>query len=283
MKKCRLADLYVTGVPCVLKNEKGTKAAEVWVQKPGQVEHDASLRRANAARARVLMFRNDPDSEDWQAAYSEVVDFGDRDQIIDYIISKKAAERRQTVQARIAAEEPWSEDDYLQGIYDAWEGDGEDLGLKAVYARDPEDPEALRIFNEMKKFRDAVDEQLNPEIDLLRQEQGGLTDEEVRRRATDRLLESKADQVWLRELNRSELFYAVREPEDHSERYFSSRAELELIDPRIIGQLADAYRDLVVDPDEGKDSAGTGDSSASSEPPETEATEPSSGLAIVSP
>lgn len=281
MKLRRLADLYVTGVPLTVKDPQGNEV-DVWLQKPNPVDHESCIRRANAARARLLLRRDDEESEDWQSAYSEAADFGDREAMITYVISPRLAEKQQSIQAELALEDEWAKDGYLQGIYDAWEGDSEAEGFKAAYARDPEDPEALRVLNEMRRFDQAIADQLEPEIVTLRRDYEGMSDAELLRRVTNRVLETKADRAWLRELNYSELFYAVREPDDHTTRHFQKRAELDVAAPEVIGQLLTAYRTLVVDPAEGKDSAATDDSSPSSAPPATEATEPSSGpLAVV--
>lgn len=283
MKKRRLlADLYVTGKAVVLEDDKGTRE-EVWLQKLSPIEHEHALRAANAARARVLMVRNDPESEEWQATYAQVADsWGNRDEIIDYLISRDIREREQSIAEELGAEEEWSKDGYLQGLNDSWEGDQHTRGLKEEYARDPEHPEASRIFNEMKRFQTIVEEKLEPVRSSLRRDYERDSDETIRRKMIERLLETTADAEWLREISMMEMFYATRDIDDHTERYFDRRADLDLLSATVIGRLTLEYQNLVVDPMEGKGSAATRDSSPSSDPPAPEATVPSSGpLAVV--
>lgn len=281
MKKRRLADLYVTGIPLVIKDENGEPAEELWLQKPGPIEHETCIRRANAARARVLMHRHDKESEEYLEQYARASDFGNREMLIEYLISRPLNDRRMSEQARLADEEEWSKDDYLQGLHDSWEGDEDSPGLKDEYARDPEHPEAKQVFLEMKRFTDEIDRIMEGEKAALMRDFEHLSMAELTERVTDLLLETRADIAWGRELTMSELFYAIREGDDHKRRYFDKREDLDLVAPEVVRQLNDGYRELTVDPVEGKDSAETGASSSSSEPSATEEPASVSGLLAV--
>lgn len=280
-KRRKLQDLYITGREVEVTGPNGSEV--VWIQKVTSVEQEAILRKANAARARVLMYRNDRDSEEYQSQYSEVADFGDRDFLISYLIQNDLNELRASREAELAAEEKWATDNYLEGLRDAWEGTDDTDGLKQVWLKDPDDPEASRVYRVLKEFAEEADKLIEPEAEFLKKQYEDVADEEVMHKVVCQFLESKADSAWMRESARSEVFYAVRLQEDHTKQYFESRSEVDLLHPDVLGQLARAYQELRVDPVEGKGSAGTGDSSLSSEESAPEETEPSSGLQVVTP
>lgn len=284
MKRRRLNDLFVTGKPCVLDDGQGDPV-EFWIQKISPTDHEVCLRRANAARARILMLRNDSTDEEWRSAYSMVADDTDPEVLVGRLISEKVMERRQALGAQIAAEEEWSKDDYLQGLSDAWEGDEETTGLKDDYALGEESEkyeEASRVFNELKKYNDLIEAQLEPEIADLRASYEMMPLDELCRRAVENYLTNQAEIVWMTELTRNELLYAIRDPEDHKKRYFENRAQLDELQGETLQFLVNEWRSLVIDPVEGKDSEATDISSVSSEQPATEdPASPSGHLAAV--
>lgn len=280
MKKRRLADLYITGRPCKVDDGTGD-SVEVWLQKPSPIEHETCIRRANAARARTLIVRQDRQSEEWQSVYSDVEDAGDREWLISYLIAEEVHDARSSVEARLAAEEEWNKDDYLQGLYDAWEGTQDSPGLKDDFARDPEHEEAKKVFEAMKAFTDLVNEEVEANAEVFKEVYEDVDDETLRLKAVERWLEAKANSAWLRELSLTEIFYAVREPDDHNRRYFDRREDVDLLAPEVLGQLRAAYNALSVEPLEGKDSEVPVSSSLPSDQPGTAEPAPRSGLKAV--
>lgn len=280
MKRRRLADLYRKGREVTFDDGSGEPVV-VWLQKINPVDHETVLRKANAARARLLMYRNDRDSEEWQAAYNEALDFGTRDMLVEYLIQPELAKRERGVEAELAEEEEWSKDDFIQGLHDAW-NDG-DNALKYRYAEDPEDPEAKRVFAELKKFADIVNTQLEGIAEQLRRDYEGVDEEELRQTFSNQFLEAKANSVWLTEYRRSQLFLATRYPEDHGRFYFESRDEIDSLEDEVFIPLVNAYESLIVDVTEGKGSQPTPASSPSSEQPGELATVPSSGPPAATP
>jgi hypothetical protein len=86
-----------------------------------------------------------------------------------------------------------------------------------------------------------------------------------------------ADQIWIDEYHRNEITLGVRMATDHSEKYFPDRQAVDALQYPTIQELSNGFRDLNVDPIEGKDSAVDPPSSISSEPSEQEETPALSG------
>lgn len=280
-KKRRLSDLWVTGQEAVVDDGHG--AVKVWVRKLTQLEHEACIRAAAAAKARVLMIRNTPDDEEWLAVYSEIDQMGDRETLIEYITAEELNRISESREAEMAAADEWGKDDYLQGLRDAWNGDETAPGLRDRYIEDPDDDEAARVFKELERFTAAVDVEVEAERLRLLEDYKSVSDEEVRRQTVDRHLEMRAGMAWVREFHRSQVLYATRDHDDHDRYYFAnqmgkpSRAEVDLLAPETLGALTRTYEALEVDPQEGKDSPPPMSSLPSSEGPEEAATVDSSG------
>lgn len=269
MKKRRLSDLYQHGRDITI--DDGDGGVTVWVQKLSPVDHESALRKANAARARVLSLRNHKDTPEYEAVLVEVQAATTED-IITELVDYGVAQKRLAVEAELAAEEEWDKDDYLQGLKDAWEG-----GLKDTYATNKEDPEASRVFVELKRFLDTADERIDAERARLERDFADLDREELEERLVDRHLDSEADMEWIKEYRKCEVWLSVRDAEDHSRRYFRERKEIDDLAQEVLTPLVQAYQELSVDVLEGKDSRETPASSPTSEQQNPVETEVSSG------
>ncbi len=278
LKKRRLGDLYKRGTTLQVGDGDEADVVEVWLQKMNPLDHETTLRKANAARARIMMIRNNVESEEYLAVYSDVCDFGGRENLINYLVQDALGEKAQSIEAELAAEEVWSEDDLLQGLRDAWAG-----GLADKYAdtaagdESERDPDAVRVFKKLKEFADQVDKALEAESASLTRDYESTSLEELRTIVTRRFIESRANAAWLDEFQSWQLYFGVREPDDHKKRYFEERYEIDELEPEVRRRLREAYEELMVDPTEGKDSPQTTASSASSEQPEVAATDAPSG------
>lgn len=280
-KKRRLSDLYVTGKEVVI--DDGAGGVKVYLRKLTQLEHEAAMRKASAAKAQVLLIRNNPEDEEWLSVYAEIDELGERANIVEFLIAEDLAQVEQSRATELEFEEEWAKDGYAQGLRDAWEGDEETPGLKDRYIDDEDDPEAKKVFDELKRFSDIVDKSVQAEAVRLRADLEGVDEEELRRRAVARYLDMRAGMAWVREFHRSQVLFATRDPEDHDKYYFvnqmgkPNRAEIDKLAPETLGALSRGYDELEVDPTEGKDSPPPPDSSPSSEEPVEAATDGSPG------
>lgn len=263
-KRRRLEDLYIVGRDFTLDDGQG-EPITVWLQKLTPLDHDKAIRRAGAAKAKLLMARHDRNAEDWQETYSDVDDMGGRDSLVEYLIAEEVGKLTESAEKEMAFTDEWAKDGYLIGLQDLWED--EEQGLKGRYAENPEDPEARRVFLELKRFADSVEEKVRPDIENLKRDYESLDMEEIRSRAVDRLLELKAGMGWLREYRACEVLYSTREQGNHEIYYFQGRDAIDRLAPETYGALSIAYQEMVVDVSSGKDSPKSPNSSPSSEPP----------------
>lgn len=277
MKRKNLSDLYVVGE--TVRVEAGDEFDEVWVQRLNPIDNEKALRRATAARTRMKSLFRDTDSDEYLQSVGEMDDYATEQVLIDLIILDDMAEKRASVEAELGSQEEWSDDNYLQGLFDLWAGDADNPGLSETYATDPEDPEALRVFNELKRFNDEANKQVEQWREKLVNDLKTQPREQLLPKAVEVYLDRKANAAFMDEFEKHQLALAVRRAEDHKVKYFDSAADLDDLHPNVLNQLKAALEKISLDPSEGKDSPATPDSSLSSEQQDPEETPASSGPA----
>lgn len=258
-KKRRLADLYVRGREIMIDDDSddGDDPVFIWMHKISPLENKEAMDQANAMRARLMAARYAGDEDEMRLSLSSEAEmaglFADSDTMSDYIHGADLARVRQSAEAEIGAEDEWSKNDYLDGMRKAWHGESETDGLKHKFAMDPHDAEAEPVFTELKRFLGLVEVRVEKERQRNRREDSNTDERTLRKKVIDLLIENEADQVWFAEFRKRQLFYGTREPEDHHIKYFSEVRELDMLDPKVIKQLMDAFDEVNVDPAEGKD------------------------------
>lgn len=273
----RLSDLFVRGKEVKIEDDLGEPVV-IWLQKLNAVDREACLRRSNAAKARYMTGADEVEGDSYQAIYAQARSGVDHASLVAIIVAEEITKARARIEAELLADrDGWGKDNYLQGLADSWIGDDDNPGLAATFAREPDDPEALSVKAELDRYEGEVMERAKHEEERLAADWDHASDEDVWHRATRRILDSRANDVFFREFERQELFYSVRDPADHSKRYFGSLAELNDLDDKVLDQLKTAYNALVVDPSEGKDSRRSRRSSKSSDPSSEVDTPPDSG------
>lgn len=266
----RLQDLFVVGREFELNDDSGGDPVTVYLKKLSPVEHETAMRRANAARARTIATANAPDSDEYLDTWESVADF-DRDGLTLYLVEDRRLTRTQVIEAEFGAEEEWSKDTYLVGLREEWED-----RLKEVWATNNEDPDAARVHGELKRFSDTVQKAVEAELEAFQTDLESRSDEALRQQVLEKFLTVKASLAWLIEYRRCEVWLATRE-RDKKTRVFATREEVDDLPVEVHSALSEAYRALVVDPQEGKGSRGTGSSSRSSEQPASPDMEQDSG------
>lgn len=267
----RLTDLWVVGREITLDDGEG--GITIWLQKMNPVESADSSKRCDAARSRVMAARRDHESREYEAVRAAVLDYGEADQIIDFLLMEEQARSTRMNEARSAAEEEWAKDNYLQGLRDAWND-----GLKDTWAKDHDDEEAKRVYEEITRFTDSVAAQVASEQADAKERMAATPLGDLQDRMCERLLEMDGNQAWLDELHRCQLYFGVRDGEKHKVRYFSARDEVDELSVTTYTRLRIAYDNLEVDASEGKDSGVTPPSSESPDSPSVEETPTSAGL-----
>jgi len=267
----RLADLYITGKEVHI-DDGVNKPVVVYVRKLNSVDHDKAIKRANAARSRVLAVRGTPESD----AYDDLMGTArllSREEVVDFLLQEHRQDRLPVIEAEMAAEDEWAKDEYLTGLRDAWEG-----GLNDTYAKAPEDEEAKRVFGEMQRFNKAVAGILDDAVASFEADLDQRSDEDLRREIFDKTLETQGNIAWVQEFRRCEVWLGVREP-DKKTRVFVEREEIDELSEEVFATLLRAYSEIGVEPQEGKESPVKEDSSPSSDSPGNPEMDGSSGQA----
>lgn len=251
-KRRRLTDLYVTGKELEFNDGQDDEPIKVWLSKISPLENRDAADTASSVRAGILALKNSPDTDDRRlAVYKEQLeDLGlvDRETMIDYIIAPEVQKALASAEAKIAEEEEWSKDDYLSSLQKAWND-----GLSDKFAAEDDNEEAQRVYDELKRYTEQVVAEVEQEREYLRDSWVSSSDSELYEECLSKTIDAEADFAWVNEYSRWQLFYAVRDPEDHKERYFEIREEIDALDPKVLNTLLAEYRELTVDPQEGKD------------------------------
>jgi hypothetical protein len=246
-RKRSLKDLYVRGKLLEVDDGSG-ESVKVWLQKLNPVEYSECLKKADAARARVIAILRDKESDEYVTAVADVVS-ADKENLIEVLCAIEQGRIDPLVRAEIESESRWADENYLAGLREAW------LELEEVFIDDPEHKEARRTHDELKAFVEQCEKELEYRIESFREGLEVATDEELRDMAIRHNLKLMGDVQWMNEFYRQQVFHAVRDEDDHSQRYFDSRSELDELQEEVYGALYAGVQDLMVDPIEGKDSA----------------------------
>jgi hypothetical protein len=242
----------MVGKELTFDDDTGEEPIEIWLSKISPIEQRDAADQATKARAKILSLKNAPDAESERLLYEDQLDdlgLFERDDLITFLATSKIEEARVSNEQRIAAEDPWSKDDYLNSLQSAWND-----GLMDEWVVDPEaNEEAARVYSELKRFTEEVEEAMIDDVENIKSEFDQIDDEKLRKDAIDKILESEADFAWMNEFSYYQVFYAVRYPDDHKLRYFESVDEVKCIDTRILSEIIREYREMTVEGVEGKD------------------------------
>ncbi len=247
----RLVDLYTLGTEVSFEDPDGGPPLVVWLKKPQPFELEVAMNRANQQRAKVLTLKKLPADHDDVVAYGAQVDelFENKEEMISFIAAEELGKAMRSVESEIAFSDEWSKDDYLDGLQGAWE----EL-QPHYYSEDyPEEhAEAVRVFDELKRFKDQVEAAFElKKAGVIRGFEIKL-DFELKELAIEKLIEMRADMRWIEEFKNSQIWLAVKNNDDRRTNYFENREEVDLLDSRVKGKLLDHLEMLTVAPEEGK-------------------------------
>lgn len=274
-----LSDLYVqsTTVPFEVAGE----TYEVVLVKLNTPETDNAVRRANAAKAAILVDAQNPESDRYMAALGRAIEMDD-EQLAMWSVLDELGELEVSTQHRIASEEPWSTDGYLDTLVAGWDD------LRTAFEDGPEvdDPtrfeEAVKVKDELERFGSQVEEEFTAARDDLVAVQASLGRPVLQDLVVKQVLRLEAEECVLRELRFQRLFAATRNPGTgpprRLTRHFESVLEVKECEPEVLLKLLKAYEAMIVDGTEGKDLPAQPDSSPPSESPADTDPEQDSGL-----
>lgn len=297
MKQPHLVDLYVRGrtqtFTETVEGDDGSpveQSVSVWVQKLNTPRVKKAQRAGDAARAQVLAGAHDPGS-DLHAVLRHKVSEATREELIAELIARDLLNVRRSAEEEIRADEEWSENNYLVGLLDAWEGVDGAEGLSARWIEDPDDVEAARVFDALKRYTEQINERVEAERVMLAIPFEPQPDEVLQEQAFENAVRLAGEDAWFDAFQRSEIFEATRQcsrrrlddgrwdhtPCDHSKPYFATVRELDDLADETFLVLNQTLLELTVDPISGKDSRVSRSSSEPSDSPEQPETADSSG------
>ena len=259
--KRRLTDLYTFGKEVTINDDSGEDPVTVYLAKITELEQRQAIEKSSAARAKFLKIerdKNDPQRYFYVDQLETITDITSEQALAEIAAAGDLMEVHQSIEARLEEEEEWTKNGYLQSLRDAWID-----GAEEDYLKDQEDEDAKRIYTELNRFAEQVEDEFeSAKVDVLSDYMNrGI--QELLDICVDKLIEIEGSTSWVEEFNRWRLFFAVRDPDNHKERYFESREELDYLSGEVVKTLVDHYESMSVAGTEGKDSAATQDSSDS--------------------
>lgn len=246
----RLTSLYVVGKEVEFDLDDGDEPVKIWVQKLNPIQKEAVIRQANSKRQSVLALKKRPENDESVKPYiDEIINtFNERELMIEFLEAEDIQNAIAKIEEEVSHRSEWEEDGYLLGLQDAWEG-----GLKETWLVDKDDVEAVRVYEEVKRWADQVEEEMSHIRKQIHRDYDNVPDEELTRQLMMRAIEVQADIKWLEIYRRGEIQYAVREPSDHTTLVFDSYADIENLQPQVFDKIYEEYQKLIVSPVEGKD------------------------------
>lgn len=252
MASRNLADLYTLGKEVKINDDGGGEPVVVWMSKLRTFQAEKALKKANAARAIRFSITKDKESDDYLSIVSLSHDI-DREQMVKDVAGKDLVAKYQALEAQLGAEDEWAKDDYLQGLKDAWTGrEGPNLSFR--WAEDEDDPEAKRVHDELEKFANELQKRYDSDEKIILDSYDSIPEDKLREQWVADRIEWDANDAWFREFKLQELFYSIRDPQDHKKYYFGSRDEIDELAQEVLLVLISEYNALAVDVQEGKDS-----------------------------
>lgn len=257
MSTKRLTDLYVTGRLVEFGDPESTDERKlpditVWLQKLMPFEQELAMSRAQVERAKGLTIKyQDENSDERLVIRAQLREEFTREEIINLIASEDLSRAKKSSEAEVGDKEEWTEDDYLNGLKEAWEQGASESFHGDDDPRKEED--AKNVFEGLKRFADQVEKDYHSKERAILGEWERKTDEQLYIEGEKKLIELRADMRWLTEYKKCEVWLATRDPKNHGVQYFTSRAEVDRLHPVIFNRLQLAYQDLLLDPDEVKE------------------------------
>jgi len=222
----------------------------VWLQKINSWQDRDAIQKSKIVRAPIIALIKDKENPD-RLAYIDLLSewsFDEKESQIQFLISPKVQQARESAEARIAFEDVWAKDDYLITLQEAWIN-----GMDEQYALDPEDKEAGRIYKELPRHTDQVNSAVEHEARQYVLDVEDKSDEDIQEQVLVKLIEHEADVVQMAEYRNWCVYYATRTVEDHDILFFEDRTEIDFLDQKVFNRLLEKYLELEIESLEGKD------------------------------
>lgn len=241
-----LRDLFIVGKPLVLDDGAG-EPVNLFIRKMNDTRHSEAMKRAGAAKSRMKAALKDETSNEYLSIQESIEEFG-REGLIAYLLSDFRFTKERPVEAEVAAQDEWAEDNYLQGLQEAWMGGHDD-----AYAKDPEDVEAKRTFDELKRFAEAVEKEVDARVEAFRKDLETKSDEQLEKMVIGKYGEVRMASAWLQEFRKCEIWLSTFQ-EDKVTLAMPERADVDVLETETVAKIMEALEEITVEGTEGKDS-----------------------------
>jgi len=249
-----LRDLYGEGQEIVIKVWATDELQEVpvWMRRPNPIDQQEAQRSGRAVRARTKLRMSEGDE---RLALEQEIDGLKKGEVCDQLISFSKAEFDAQAQNDVLYDEKvgddWSEtgDNDLHDVTEAYQARWVEI-VEMNEERESEEQELVQPENdvELQRLQAVIDEfekQIQERsIELVDAEKAGLMRFKrsgLNKKLIERNIEVEADLEFYQEYQLQMLFYACREPDDHSQPYFKSPREILEYPQLVRTQLSTAY------------------------------------------
>lgn len=250
--KRHISDLFRKGKRTFLDDGSGDEGIPVWVESLVSLELKQAMKAASAARARVKALTAATSDDERRMAYVSEQEMDgmtfDRESLLNFLAAADTAKSRMSHEAELADEDEWKEEGYLEGLMDSWNN-----GLQDKWLIDNDDEEAAPVYDELARFAATVKERVDADRDQYVRDHTEDSTEELFDRVVDILIEADAENVWFEEYRKQLIYLGTRQINNHRQRYFSTREELDECDGRALKLILAAIDELNVEAVEGKD------------------------------
>jgi len=252
----RLTDLYARGEEVDLGEN-----FLIWVRKMTPADAEIAYVKASNRRASVLsMARSSEPTEMFETLKLDVAALP-IDTVIEFLAADEMGERTPIVESQVSFEDEWRKEGYLESLRERF--NEEDFQKK--YLEDPEDEEVKRISAEVQRFADQVEEELEKVRQDVEAELKEQSEEKLRQKTLEGMLEVQANAAWLAEFSRCQVWRCCFWADDHNDPVFPNRADVDKVQGDVFKKLSAVIDKIHVPDMEGKDSQQTPDSSQQSE------------------
>lgn len=247
-KKARLSKMYTLKREVTFTDESGDFS--LFIRKATPVETRDSIQNSLKVRAMFMALENEPSDNPLKIGYADILEgigLDNRDSLIEYICNEDVLKLRISIEERVAFDDRWAKDDYINSLQEAWED-----GMREKWMLDNDDPEASLVFNALKKFTDEVEELFIEELEDIYASKEDWSDQKLMDAAVNKFIKRHASSEQATEQNKWKVYYCTYTDENCTDRFFESRDEVDSY-PDLFARLIEEYDEMSLDSLEGKD------------------------------
>lgn len=260
VQRRRLTDLYSRGEEYKIDDGEGDPIV-LWIRKMTPADAEICYVKASAKRASFLaMGKEDPPADTYIALRAEIEKFS-KENLVMWATTTEMLKIEPQVEARLSFLDEWEKERYLfslqeRSVEPSFVQRAEEL---------PEDEEVVRVTKELERFRTQITKEIERERSAVVRQMEETSTVELVDTVLQSMLESQADQAWLTEFQKCQIWRCVFDGVNHSQRSFEAREEVDELQNEVIAKLGEVIDRVHVPDMEGKDSQQTQDSSTPSE------------------